>query len=175
MGQPAARLTDLHTCPMVTGIVPHVGGPILAPGCPTVLIGGLPAARATDTATCAGPPDMIVKGSQTVMIGGLPAARMGDQTAHGGAVTLGCPTVLIGDSAAGGASAGSASAAGGGGSGDAEGNSAGTTSDDQDPWMVPADLLSSGPAMSAPLTQARMLVAAAKYGTPFCERCIGGS
>lgn len=68
-GQPAARLTDMHTCPMVTGIVPHVGGPITGPGAPLVLIGGLPAARVTDMATCVGPPDTIVAGCPTVLIG----------------------------------------------------------------------------------------------------------
>jgi uncharacterized Zn-binding protein involved in type VI secretion len=93
----AARITDMHTCPMVTGVVPHVGGPILPPGCPTVLIGFLPAATATGMCTCVGPPDMIAKGSATVMIGGLPAARVGDQTAHGGVIIPpGCPTVMIG-------------------------------------------------------------------------------
>ncbi|WP_119459026.1 PAAR domain-containing protein [Rhodospirillaceae bacterium SYSU D60014] len=95
MGQPAARLSDMHTCPMVTGVVPHVGGPILA-GLPTVLIGSLPAARVSDVVTCVGPPDTIVKGSATVLIGSLPAARMGDSTAHGGVIVLGLPTVLIG-------------------------------------------------------------------------------
>jgi len=93
---PAARVSDMHVCPMVTGVVPHVGGPILPPGCPTVLIGGLPAARVTDLCTCAGPPDTIVMGSATVLIGSLPAARMGDSTAHGGVIILGHPTVLIG-------------------------------------------------------------------------------
>ncbi|MFO0880185.1 MAG: PAAR domain-containing protein [Gemmataceae bacterium] len=94
---PAARLTDLHTCPMVTGVVPHVGGPITGPGCPTVLIGGLPAARETDLAVCVGPPDMIAMGCPTVLIGGLPAARMGDPTEHGGVITGPCfPTVMIG-------------------------------------------------------------------------------
>lgn len=96
MGQPAARAMDLHVCPMVTVIVPHVGGPILPPGCPTVLIGGLPAARVMDLATCVGPPDMIAIGSTTVLIGGQPAARMGDLTAHGGSIVTGLPTVLIG-------------------------------------------------------------------------------
>ncbi len=96
MGQPAARLTDLHVCPMVTGIVPHVGGPISGPGCPTVMIGMLPAARATDMAVCVGPPDLIAKGSATVLIGSMPAARMGDTCGHGGAIVLGCFTVLIG-------------------------------------------------------------------------------
>jgi uncharacterized Zn-binding protein involved in type VI secretion len=93
---PAARVSDMHTCPMVTVLVPHVGGPILPPGAPTVLIGGLPAARATDMATCVGPPDVILKGSTTVMINGLPAARMGDPTAHGGVIAMGLPTVMIG-------------------------------------------------------------------------------
>ncbi|HEV3341351.1 MAG TPA: PAAR domain-containing protein [Pirellulales bacterium] len=95
MGQPAARLTDMHVCPMVTVLVPHVGGPILAPGAPTVLIGGLPAARVGDMCVCVGPPDVIALGSFTVLIGGQPAARMGDMTAHGGAIVLGYPTVLI--------------------------------------------------------------------------------
>ncbi len=92
----AARITDMHVCPMVTGVVPHVGGPILPPGCPTVLIGGMPAARVGDMATCVGPPDTITLGSGTVLIGGMPAARMGDLTAHGGSIVVGCPTVLIG-------------------------------------------------------------------------------
>ena len=86
----------MHVCPMVTVLVPHVGGPILPPGCPTVLIGGLPAACVGDLLTCVGPPDSIVMGSATVMIGGKPAARMGDMTAHGGSIVLGCFTVLIG-------------------------------------------------------------------------------
>ena len=95
MGQPAARLGDMHVCPMVTGIVPHVGGPI-ALGCFTVLIGGQPAARVTDMAVCVGPPDMVALGSFTTLIGGMPAARMGDMTEHGGNIVLGCFTVLIG-------------------------------------------------------------------------------
>lgn len=97
---PAARVTDMHTCPMQTpGLppIPHVGGPILPPGCPTVLIGGQPAARMGDMATCTGPPDTIAQGSATVMIGGQPAARMGDITAHGGSIVAGCPTVIIGE------------------------------------------------------------------------------
>ena len=96
MGQPAARMTDPHVCPMVTVLVPHVGGPILPPCWPTVLIGGLPAARIGDMATCVGPPDVIAMGSFTVLIGGQPAARMGDMTAHGGVIVMGWPTVLIG-------------------------------------------------------------------------------
>jgi uncharacterized Zn-binding protein involved in type VI secretion len=99
MGQPAARVGDMHVCPMVTPAVPpipHVGGPILPPGGLTVLIAGMPAARATDMCVCVGPPDVIAKGSMTVMIANLPAARMGDLTAHGGTIVLGAPTVLIG-------------------------------------------------------------------------------
>ena len=97
---PAARLTDMHTCPMQTPAVPapipHVGGPIVGPGAPTVLIGGLPAAKVGDMLVCVGPPDSIVKGSATVQIMGMPAARMGDSTAHGGTIVLGMPNVLIG-------------------------------------------------------------------------------
>lgn len=94
-GKPAARLTDIHVCPMVTGVVPHVGGPILGPGAPTVLIGGLPAARVGDLVTCVGPPDTVLMGSTKVFICGQPAARMGDMTAHGGTIVVGMPTVLI--------------------------------------------------------------------------------
>lgn len=96
---PAARLTDMHACPMQTpGLppIPHVGGPILGPGVPTVLIGSLPAAVLGDNAVCVGPPDTVVKGSATVMIGGKPAARVGDTCAHGGSIVLGLPTVMIG-------------------------------------------------------------------------------
>ena len=92
----AARVSDMHVCPMVNGTVPHVGGPILPAGCPTVLIAGMPAARLGDMCLCSGPPDSIIKGSSTVQIGGMPAARMGDSTAHGGMIVIGCPTVLIG-------------------------------------------------------------------------------
>lgn len=93
---PAARAGDIHTCPLVNGTVPHVGGPVMPPGCPTVLIAGMPAARVGDMLTCAGPPDSIASGSGTVQIGGMPAARQGDSTAHGGVIVAGCPTVIIG-------------------------------------------------------------------------------
>lgn len=96
---PAARVTDMHTCPMSTPgtpPVPHVGGPILPPCAPTVLVGGLPQARVTDMATCVGPPDMIAQGAATVLVQGLPAARLGDTTVHGGVIVAGMPTVLIG-------------------------------------------------------------------------------
>jgi uncharacterized Zn-binding protein involved in type VI secretion len=81
---------------MVTGVVPHVGGPILPPCCPTVLIGGQPAARVGDMAVCAGGPDVIALGSATVLIGGMMAARLGDLTVHGGVIVVGLPTVMIG-------------------------------------------------------------------------------
>jgi uncharacterized Zn-binding protein involved in type VI secretion len=80
---------------MVTGIVPHVGGPVLPPGGIPVLIGGLPAARVGDMCVCVGPPDIIALGSFTVLIGNMPAAQMGSLTAHGGTVILGCFTVMI--------------------------------------------------------------------------------
>jgi uncharacterized Zn-binding protein involved in type VI secretion len=90
----------MHVCPLVTGVVPHVGGPITGPGCPTVLEGGLLAARSTDLATCVGPPDSIALGSPSVYIGSLMAARLGDLTVHGGSITLGLPTVQIGGAVA---------------------------------------------------------------------------
>lgn len=96
---PAARVGDMHVCPMVTpGVppIPHVGGPVMPPGGVTVLIGGMPAARMGDMATCVGPPDTIAKGSATVLIANMPAARLGDTCAHGGTIVVGCPTVLIG-------------------------------------------------------------------------------
>ena len=94
---PAARINDMHVCPMVNpGPVPHVGGPVTGPGVPTVLIGGMPAAVVGDMAVCTGPPDTIATGSATVLIGGKPAARLGDSTAHGGSIVVGLPTVIIG-------------------------------------------------------------------------------
>jgi len=99
VGMPAARVGDMHMCPMVTPAVPpipHVGGPVLPPGGIPVLIGGMPAARMGDMCLCVGPPDIIALGCPKVLIGGRPAARMMDSTAHGGMVMVGCPTVLIG-------------------------------------------------------------------------------
>lgn len=97
---PAARISDIHTCPMQTpgfpSPVPHVGGPVLGPGVSNVLIGKMPAAVVGDMCTCVGPPATITKGSSSVMIGGKPAARMGDPTSHGGSIAVGCPTVIIG-------------------------------------------------------------------------------
>ena len=97
MGEPAACVNDLHRCPAFNGTVPHVGGPILLPGCPTVFIGGRPAARVGDMATCAGGPANILTGSLTVSIGAKPAARKADSTDHGGKIITGFDTVLIGD------------------------------------------------------------------------------
>lgn len=96
---PAARLSDMHTCPMQTpGVppIPHVGGPVIGPGVATVLIEKLPASIVGDSLTCVGPPDTVAKGSATVMIANMPAARMGDSTVHGGSIVLGAATVMIG-------------------------------------------------------------------------------
>lgn len=92
---PAARVGDMHVCPMVNVLVPHVGGPVLPPGAPTVLLGGMPAARVGDLAVCVGPPDVIVLGSFTTMFQGMPAAYMGSLTAHGGALVMGFPLVMV--------------------------------------------------------------------------------
>ncbi|SDD76094.1 PAAR domain-containing protein [Rhodospira trueperi] len=94
MPMPASRIGDNHVCPLVTGVVPHVGGPIIT-GAPTTLIGGMPAARVSDMCTCVGPPDTIASGSPTVLISGMPAARITSNTAHGGVVVVGFPTVLV--------------------------------------------------------------------------------
>lgn len=102
---PAARIGDLHVCPMATPgtpPIPHVGGAI-SMGAATVMIGFMPAARVGDMAICVGPPDTIAKGSPTVKIEGMMAARVGDLTMHGGTITLGCPTVMIGEMGMGGA------------------------------------------------------------------------
>ncbi len=95
MGRPASRIGDMHVCPLLTVLVPHIGGPV-AIGFPTVLTGMMPQARVGDMCVCVGPPDVIALGSFTVLVGGMPAARMGDLTAHGGTLILGYPTVLIG-------------------------------------------------------------------------------
>jgi uncharacterized Zn-binding protein involved in type VI secretion len=154
---------DLHTCPMATPIppspvpVPHVGGPIMGVCSPNVFIGFQPAARVSDFGMCipVAMPDPIIKGSCGVFINGLPAARIGDTCAHGGAISTGCPTVLIGESAAG----------GGGGGGTAKG---GQKAVETPPPLSP---LASGEAMSAPRIQAKALQAAAASGAPFCAIC----
>ncbi len=156
MGKPAARIGDMHVCPMVTPgtpPIPHVGGPITGPGVPTVLIGGVPAAVMGDMCVCTGPPDTIILGSTGVLIGGKPAARMGDQCAHGGTIVVGMPTVLIGEAGGG---------AGGGGGG---GLSA-----------VPANVLQEVlPAMpeavQPQLAQVITMKQAAESGVAFCEKC----
>ena len=87
----------MHVCPLVIGIIPHVGGPIVGPGVPTVLIGRQPAAVVEDTATCTGPTDKVTSGSSSVLIGGKKAVRVLDTTDHGGVLTQGMPTVIVGD------------------------------------------------------------------------------
>jgi len=176
MSKPAARLTDLHTCPMVTpGVppIPHVGGPITGPGIPNVLIGGMPAATIGDMCVCVGPPDVIAMGSTGVLIGGKPAARMGDQTAHGGMIAIGCPTVLIGETAGGGGSGG----AGMRSSGSADGNAELADSLDAnglDPFETNSKYSKGNLGEMNPINVAAMSSAfrqAAESGKPFCEVC----
>lgn len=143
-GMPAARIGDMHVCPMVTGLVPHVGGPIVL-GAFTVLTGGMPQARIGDLCTCVGPPDVIAMGAFTVIVSGSPAARIGDMTAHGGVIAVGLPTVLIGTAAG-----------DGGGSG---GGSIGAIGVDT---MIHA---------ASPADQAKTWIAAARAAKPFCEIC----
>jgi uncharacterized Zn-binding protein involved in type VI secretion len=151
MGKPAARIGDMHVCPMVTpGVppVPHVGGPVTGPGVPTVLIGGLPAATMSDMCVCVGPPDSIILGSTGVLIGGKPAARMGDTTAHGGTIAMGLPTVLIGEVSPGSVSQMGTFAA-----------------------MFPllSQLINS--EINDSLSQTSTMAKAADSGAPFCEIC----
>lgn len=145
MGMPAARIGDNHVCPMVTGVVPHVGGPI-AMGAFTVLTCSSPQARIGDMAVCVGPPDAIAMGAFTVIVSGSPAARLGDMTVHGGTIVMGAPTVLIGDNGAGGG--------GGGGGG-----------------FVNAGMGKADTSVPNPGKQAKAMIAAAKFGKPFCEVC----
>lgn len=147
----------MHVCPLVTGVVPHVGGPILPPCAITVLTGGIPQARVADLATCVGPPDVIAMGAFTVLVCGMPAARMGDLCAHGGTIVIGLPTVLIGDAGGGGGGGGGGGAGGGGGSSPAAQEGA----------------FSAAAAYIAPNQQAFVYKNAAKTGAPFCERCQG--
>lgn len=174
---PAARTSDMHTCPMATPAtppVPHVGGPVLPPGAPTVLIGGLPAARVGDKCICTGGgiPDPIIKGSATVMVSGMPAARMSDTTAHGGLISAGCPTVLIGDAVVPVTVAGGAPMPGGatgpadlGGGADGQGESADAGAGTQ------VETLAGGNAMPQHKRQADTLRRAARSGAAFCEVC----
>lgn len=189
---PAARLTDMHVCPMVTGIVPHVGGPIIAPGEPTVLIEFLPAARMTDMLTCVGPPDMILMGSPTVLIGFLMAARMGDPTVHGGVIVLGAPTVEIGEvgmgmpetavvppAAGGGAGGGGGGADAASGPSETRGSSI-TSGQSRTDTHAPGQLVvAPDAAVMQKLAQAmhsaaaQSLAQASQNGTPFIEPCPG--
>lgn len=152
---PAARLTDMHICPMVTPgtpPIPHVGGPITGPGAPTVIIGGQPAARVGDMAVCVGPSDTIAMGSATVITSGKPQARIADACAHGGKIAAGCPTVIVGDASG-----------GGGGGGGGAGRSAGA---DMSAYQGFASI-----ASAEAVAMTRNLIAAARHGTPFCEIC----
>lgn len=152
---------------MVTGLVPHVGGPIIAPGCPTVLIGSQPAARISDMAICVGPPDVIVQGSPIVIIGGMPASRIGDMTSHGGVIVSGMANVLIGEQGSGG---------GGGGGNDAapapaSGPGAAAASAVDDPTADP--LVAKSPTLSKQLAALKKDGWQIKYGKgpgSYCSR-----
>lgn len=179
---PAARIGDMHTCPMVTGVVPHVGGPIVK-GEPTVMIGFVPAARIGDQLTCVGPPDVIIKGSATVLIAYMPAARIGDSTAHGGVIVVGHPTTMIGD-------AGSGGGGGGGGGGGAGGGGGGAGSVEETSAARAAGSASGGSGSPSSIVStsigcecsnqdcAGAFSRAAEKGTPLVDRdtqgCSGG-
>lgn len=155
----AARINDMHVCPMITpGVppIPHVGGPILPPCAVTVLTGGLPQARVGDMAVCVGPPDVIVMGAFSVLVIGQPAARFGDLCAHGGTIVMGQPNVLIGSGAGGGGGGG-----GGGGAGIGMGGG----------HSPAGNLLSAADASMSQAQQAAAYKNAAKSGAPFCQRC----
>ncbi len=94
-GKPIATQGSTHVCSMVTGYVPHVGGPVVSPCAPNVLINGKPAALMGDMCVCVGPPDMIAQGEPTVLINGTPVATQGSITVHGGIITSGEPTVMV--------------------------------------------------------------------------------
>ena len=155
---PAARISDMHVCPMVTpGVppIPHVGGPVLPPGKPNVLIGKLPAATATGMCVCVGPPDVIAKGSMGVFIGKLPAARLGDTTAHGGSIVMGCPTVLIGEMSPGGGAP----------------TPVVVTPIIAALKLAAAQMASMNSAAAVQINQQATLMEAAQTGAPFCEVC----
>jgi uncharacterized Zn-binding protein involved in type VI secretion len=188
---PASRLTDMHVCPMLTALVPHVGGPITAPGAPTVLIEFLPAARMTDLVTCVGPPDMVLMGSPTVLIEFLMAARMGDPTVHGGVIILGAPTVEIGEAGMGSPGMVMVMPGGGGGGGgggssspasgpaETQGSSITAGASRTDTWTpgqfaVAADgqvMQMAAQAMKSAAAQA--LASSSQNGAPFIEPCPG--
>jgi uncharacterized Zn-binding protein involved in type VI secretion len=178
VGMPAARVGDMHVCPMVTpGVppIPHVGGPILPPCAVTVLTGKMPQARIGDMCVCVGPPDTIVKGSIGVFVAGMPAARIGDMTVHGGNIVMGCFTVFIGD-------VGGGSSGGGGGGGGAPGTpgpagavgpiaAAKGTSIGELKEGEYTPIPGEAQAASFAAGQAVTLRQAAKEHAPFCERC----
>lgn len=178
--KPAARVTDMHVCPMFSGLVPHVGGPVIPPCAITVITGNMIQARIGDMCVCAGPPDIIAMGSPTVIVRGQPAARILDNTAHGGMIVTGFPTVLIGDDGGGGGGGGGGGAGGGGG-----GGGGGAANGRITPTSSNADSGGGGGAGSHtgrsapstttfvnPKTQAAVLKAAAKRGVPFCQKCF---
>lgn len=149
---PAARITDNHVCPMVNpGPVPHVGGPVVL-GSFNVFTGKLPQARVGDMLICVGPPDAIAKGSSGVFVNKKPAARLGDQTAHGGVIVVGLPTVIIGEQ--------------GGGGGGSGAPTTGVSSN----GFVGGGLAALG--FAQPPMQAQVLQGAAASGAPFCEVCF---
>jgi len=146
-GKPAATIGSMHVCPMVTGLVPHVGGPVSGPGMPGVLINGMPVARVGDMCLCAAIPDLIIMGSTGVFAGGMPVARMGDPTAHGGIITVGSANVLIGDAAPGAPSTGIPDA------------------------VIQALVAMLEPEAAAKTSQVIALKESANEGIPFCEQC----
>lgn len=156
----AARIFDMHVCPMVTpGVppVPHVGGPVSGPCSANVHTGSMLQARQTDMCICVGPPDVITVGFPTVLVNGLPAARVTSMTAHGGVITVGCPTVMIGTGGGGGG--------GGAGSAATVGVSTGMS--------TTSSILSSAAAVIAPAQQAATYERAARGAVPFVQRCGG--
>jgi uncharacterized Zn-binding protein involved in type VI secretion len=178
MSQPAARVSDMHTCPMLTPAVPpipHVGGPVLPPGEVRALIGGLPAARVGDMCVCVGPPDVIVKGAFTVMIGGRPAARMGDNTAHGGVIVGGFPQVLIGEQGTGGGGPGAGAIGADAGSGLVHTRSQraalAAAADSGAPFCEACERAVRGETVVVAPPQSVALRRAAQSGTAFCEEC----
>ncbi|MFT6911614.1 MAG: putative Zn-binding protein involved in type VI secretion [Paracoccaceae bacterium] len=189
MSQPAARIGDMHVCPMLTpGVppIPHVGGPVVK-GAPTVLVGNMPQARATDQCVCVGPPDMIAMGSPNVLVCSMPAARMGDPTVHGGTIAVGLPTVLIGSGPSSGGGGGGAVVPGVGGGGGTSGAKATKNTGksglemDAPASSTPPPVVNRPPPASIPAVamspnrQASALVQAAQSGTPFCEVCAANS
>jgi uncharacterized Zn-binding protein involved in type VI secretion len=167
--KPAARVTDMHVCPMVTGLVPHIGGPVIPPCAITVITGNMIQARISDMCVCAGPPDVIAMGSATVLVVGLPAARILDNTAHGGVIVTGFPTVLIGDASSGGGGGGGGGAGGGGGG--AGGSSSPRSAGAGSGGGAGNRAATNSTTFVNPATQAAVLKAAAARGTPFCQKC----